>query len=42
VFKLAHELHKTVSEVMAITEDEFMGWLAFFQIEREGKHGGGK
>jgi hypothetical protein len=40
VFQLAHALHKTVSEVMAMTQDEWAGWLAYFKLEREGPRGG--
>lgn len=32
-YRLAHALHKTLADVLDMTEDEFMGWLAFFKIK---------
>lgn len=28
-------LNKTLAEVGAMTEEEFFGWIAFFEIQRE-------
>lgn len=33
-YQLARALCKTVSEILAMTADEWAGWLAFFKMER--------
>lgn len=34
-YAVASRLKKTLTEIEAMTVDEFVGWLAFFQIEKE-------
>jgi hypothetical protein len=35
VFQLAELLHKSVGELLdTITEDELLGWVAYFKIKR--------
>ena len=38
-FALADRLHKTVSEIEEIPFDEFLGWIAYFQITEEANNG---
>lgn len=33
VYGLAEHLHKTVGEVLAMSTDEFAGWMAYLQIK---------
>jgi len=35
IFQLAEILHKTVSEIFQISEDEFKGWIAYFNLKNE-------
>lgn len=37
IYSLADRLHKTVGELMEITEAEFNGWLAYLKIRSERK-----
>jgi hypothetical protein len=35
VFQLAELLHKTVGELLdTLTEDELLGWVAYFKIKK--------
>tara|TARA_R100001163_G_scaffold33183_1_gene25720 strand:+ start:576 stop:710 length:135 start_codon:yes stop_codon:yes gene_type:complete len=38
-FQLAEHLHKTVAEINEIDHREWLGWLAYFKIRDEDKHG---
>ena len=33
LFQLAEALKKTVSEILEISEDEFKGWIAYFNLK---------
>ena len=35
VYQLAEALHKSVDEVQAMSEEQFMGWVAYFRIKQE-------
>ena len=35
IFSLAEKLHKTVSEILQMTVDEFNMWIAYYQIQSE-------
>jgi hypothetical protein len=35
IFGLAEKLHKSVSEILQMSVEEFNMWLAFFQIQHE-------
>jgi hypothetical protein len=35
VYALALRLHKTAAEVMAMSGQEFGGWMAYFALERQ-------
>lgn len=34
-FSLAARLNKTLTDVMAMPEEEFFGWIAFFELTKE-------
>lgn len=36
LFSLAEHLHKTVDEIMQITEAELDGWIAYFEVKNSG------
>ena len=35
LFRLAEALKKTVSEILEISEDEFKGWIAYFNLKEK-------
>ena len=35
IFGLAEKLHKTVSEILQMSVEEFNMWIAYFQIQHE-------
>ena len=35
IFSLAEKLHKTVSEILQMSVDEFNMWIAYYQIQNE-------
>ena len=35
LFQLAEALKKTVSEILEISEDEFKGWIAYFNLKNK-------
>lgn len=37
MYRLAEALHKTLGEIEAMTEEEFVGWLAYFKLKAREK-----
>lgn len=34
LYRLADRLHKTVAEILDMTADEYVGWIAFSRVEK--------
>ena len=43
LFRLAHELHRTVDELLAtgLSAKEFAQWFAYFSLDAERRYGAG-
>lgn len=39
VFLIAERLHKSIEEVLNLSEAEIVGWLAYFKFKRDNDYG---